>query len=376
MEKLLVKEYLKAGGTLETLAKEHGVYGTAYNGKVSFAYDQIEAKESDPLACQCRGLVLRENTWEALAVPFFRFFNQGQGHAAKVNWETAKFESKLDGSLTIGFYCEISDRWYSASRQMSEGQGEINKIARFSDIADKAAQNNKAKSFDDLMKSRGANKRYTYCFELTSPYNQIVCEYKEAGLTLLGVRDLDTLQELHPENEANKLSINVPKTWSVNDLEHLMEIMKNWNPKEHEGVVVKDHEFKRVKVKTPQYVLAHHYSTNIGISWKNICEAVVQGYADDVESMVPEFVKERFEVVRSGLAELIEKAERDYDGIKDIENIKEFAEHAKLMDWSSALFAVKRGKAKSVKEFAKRMTSDSLVDLISKIRPDIRKPIL
>src|SRR6185312_1760736 len=56
---LLVQEYLK-NHSLKQLQEDHGVYASfAKSGQqASFNYDQIEAKESDPLSQECRGLVL------------------------------------------------------------------------------------------------------------------------------------------------------------------------------------------------------------------------------------------------------------------------------------------------------------------------------
>ena len=56
---LLVQKYLETH-TFGDLAKEHGVYASFSKSghKFSLNYDQIEAKESDPLAQECRGLIL------------------------------------------------------------------------------------------------------------------------------------------------------------------------------------------------------------------------------------------------------------------------------------------------------------------------------
>src|SRR5215472_2256731 len=107
---LLVQEYLETH-TLGDLARDHGVYASFSKSgyKFSLNYDQIEAKESDPLAQQCRGLILatpdgqpvvgqrtpdgkidRTGTvigkTKILAYPMNRFFNYGQSAAASIDW--------------------------------------------------------------------------------------------------------------------------------------------------------------------------------------------------------------------------------------------------------------------------------------------------
>src|SRR5271165_4556749 len=56
---LLVQEYL-LNHSFSDLIREHGVYASFSKSghKFSLNYDQLEAKESDPLAQECRGLIL------------------------------------------------------------------------------------------------------------------------------------------------------------------------------------------------------------------------------------------------------------------------------------------------------------------------------
>src|SRR5271166_5858582 len=98
---LLVQKYLE-DHTFADLIKDHGVYASfAKSGhKWSLNYDQLEAKEDNPLAQECRGLILAQETGASLApievegrlkydhlspgktivlaYPIKRFFNYGQ----------------------------------------------------------------------------------------------------------------------------------------------------------------------------------------------------------------------------------------------------------------------------------------------------------
>jgi hypothetical protein len=123
---LLVQNYLRSGKTLEDLQKEHGVYANIKNGKVGLNYNQIEAKESDPLACQCRGLILREGSWDIVACPFFRFFNMEQtGVAAEIDWESAVYEEKMDGTCIIVYFDFEMHKWCCGTRGRVEADGGI-----------------------------------------------------------------------------------------------------------------------------------------------------------------------------------------------------------------------------------------------------------
>ena len=124
--KLLVQEFLETHSFKE-LQEQHGVYASFSKSarKFSLNYDQIEAKESDPLAQECRGLILalefgqfvqgieingRMNydhitpgATRILAFPMRRFFNYGQGSAAQIDWSDKNLSilEKLDGTLVI-----------------------------------------------------------------------------------------------------------------------------------------------------------------------------------------------------------------------------------------------------------------------------------
>jgi len=104
---LQVQNYLLTH-SLNDLIKEHGVYHRIHGHKMSLNYDQIEAKDNDPIAQECRGLILGFNKsvtdpnevfgdTEVVAYPFKRFFNYGQDSAARVNFSNAKFYQKYDG---------------------------------------------------------------------------------------------------------------------------------------------------------------------------------------------------------------------------------------------------------------------------------------
>ena len=113
---------------------------------MSLNYDQIEAKETDPLAQECRGLVLScedghsllsqavevngklsydhisPGKTRILAYPMKRFFNHGQGSAADINWADPNLAvlEKLDGTLCIVYFDPFTNKWCVATRSVSE----------------------------------------------------------------------------------------------------------------------------------------------------------------------------------------------------------------------------------------------------------------
>src|SRR5689334_13224443 len=77
-------------------ARRHGYYP----GLVQLKYSQIESPMGERIVQECRGLILDEgHDWKVIAFPYTKFFNHGEGHAAPIDWGTAKVYEKLDGSL-------------------------------------------------------------------------------------------------------------------------------------------------------------------------------------------------------------------------------------------------------------------------------------
>jgi len=368
---LLVIDYLRAGGTYESLLTEHGVRAKPHNGKISFIYDMLSSHDDDRLAQQCRGLILREGSLDIIAYPFDRFFNHGQGAAAQIDWASARFEEKLDGSLLITYWDDVDGHWRCGTRSMCEAHGQItggqHTFATLADVA--AAQHARGAlgSLNALMIVGRADIGTTYMIELTGPHNRVVCEYPELGLTLIGARRLSDLREVDPELEAERIGLPTPKSWRFSSIADLMEVMREWSPLQYEGVVVKDSAFNRVKVKSPQYLAAHHAIDSLGASWRAVCEAILTGHADDIEAAVPAFVRERIAELRIPIAQLVVQVERDYAELRNIEDIKTFALAAQQRFWSSPLFAMKRGKATDVASFVGAANPDTVLELCRKL---------
>ena len=102
------------------------------------------------------------------------------------------------------------------------------------------------KQFSDL------NPDDTYMFELVSPQTRVVVPYSETKLFHTGTRNINTLQELDAD-----IGIEKPKTFSIATIEACVEAARRLD-KYHEGFVVVDSRWRRVKVKSPLYVSIHH----------------------------------------------------------------------------------------------------------------------
>lgn len=411
---LLVQQFLE-NHTFRELQEQHGVYASfSQSGhKFSLNYDQIEAKESDPLAQECRGLVLstedglpvfatgttgpdgkgvstRDLTCPGktriLAYPMKRFFNHGQGAAANIDWSDPNLAllEKLDGTLCIVYWDPFINQWCVATRSVPEADIPMdNGLFTFRTLFEKAVQDTTGMTFESFTNSLA--KTFTYCFELTTPYNRIVVNYQTCGITLLAVRNLDDLQELDP---ASMALVRVGNVLCIRAYTHMyMDELVNWvsslNPLEHEGVVVRDGKFNRIKVKNAAYVAYNKLHDRLGSSERNLMEFILLEKDDDIISALAPEIGVNMVKLKEGLQKSIHEHDLIWDMTKayvDTVNPgskKEFAlavqkavEHGKTINrviWSAPFFQMFDGKASSMKDFIMKNRkdgtwSDSFID--------------
>lgn len=383
---LLAQKYLETN-SFGNLAKEHGVYASFSKSghKFSLNYDQIEAKESDPLAQECRGLILaredgcripgeimsdgklKRDTIEPgktkiLAFPMKRFFNYGQG-AATVNWSDPNLAvlEKLDGSLCIVYYDLFTEKWCVATRAVPEADLLMdNGIFTFRTLFEKALFDTCGKSFDEFTSKLGIN--FTYCFELTTPYNRIVVNYLSNKITLLAIRDNISMNEIDINNPLlinNLNGVPIVQAHTYTTISDLVDWVSSLDPMEHEGVVVRDSDYNRVKVKNAAYCAYSRTRDTLGSSERNCLEIILLEKDDDVISFLPEEIVNNLFKIKNNLQFIIKKYDDIYlaakaqaDAIAQGDK-KTFAilvtKNKEL--WSAPFFQIYDGKASNMKDF-------------------------
>lgn len=436
---LLVQQYLETH-SFGDLAREHGVYASFSKSghKWSLNYDQIEAKEADPLAQECRGLVLScedgrvlpadnrdqivPGKTRILAFPMKRFFNHGQGAAANVNWSDPKLAvlEKLDGTLTILYYDPFTKQWCVATRSVPEADLFMdNGIYTFRTLFEKALKDTTGLDFPEF--TRGLNHRITYCFELTTPYNRIVVYYPKFSITLLAARPLygemeefdftdlggmgwveydklsDEVKEYiadlgHDKNDTPAALVPVPfdlkgvpvvKAYTYSTIEELVNWVSSLNPMEHEGVVVRDSNFNRIKVKNAAYVAYNKVRDAVASSPRNMVELILSEKDDDVIPMLPEDLANHLRQLKVGLQRAIKRYDESYAILaqraheilpgdkKTFALLVQGAVQSSTLHhlWSAPMFQMFDGKASSMKDFIMKNKkdgtwSDSFLDKI------------
>lgn len=338
----LLRDYLRNGGTLEQLKEKYAIDATrhkTYPQLVLLKYNQIESPFAEKLVQEARGIILDEaDNWRVVCQRYPKFFNFGEGHAAKVDWNTARVDEKVDGSLITLYYYD--NQWHAATSGSPDASGQVHGWNfTFADLF--------WKTFNEMgLKTIGFNTDLCPSFELTSMFNRVVVPHKNPGLTFIGLHDRLTSCELPLSTLPNYPAV---KSYKFATLDDVVEYAKTLSGVEHEGFVVVDANYNRVKIKGEQYVALHHLKDSWGP--RRIVEIVRAGEISEVVNYFPEF-KDQFEATKARYDKLVNELHVAYDELKHIEIQKDFAlaVQARKLSVPSALFRLRAGQITSAKQ--------------------------
>jgi len=327
------------------IKRSEGLILLSYNQDSDFCIDVVR---------ECRGIILDEtDNYRPVCVPFFKFGNYGEPYADDIDWSTARVQEKIDGSLIKVWHYKGIWRVSTNKTIDAEGANTNSNEDTFLNIFNQAWALT-GKQFNEL------NPCYTYMFELVSPQTRVVVPYSETKLYHTGTRDNNTLQELITD-----IGIEKPKEYDISTIEACIEAAENLD-KYHEGFVVVDSRWRRIKVKSPVYVAIHHWLNNI-VSEKRIIELILSGEDKEVISYFPEYA-DVFNSMRERIDRFIAYNESELETIKDAEysTQKELAEYVTQTIFPACLFFVINGKSKSVKDFVFGMPANKIVAYLEK----------
>lgn len=351
MKYKLLQNYLRMNGP-EKLEeeyfvsfKQHGLYPNLYQ----FKYSQIDSPMKEPLVQVCRGIILdRDDDWKVVCYSYDKFFNVGEALAAEIDWSTAKVYEKLDGSLCQLYWYD--NQWHVATSGTPDASGEVNGYGiTFKDLFWKV--------WNELGYKLPTIVNMCYVFELCTPYNRVVVPYKDNRIVLHGTRELVTMQECKPKVVSDLYSWECIKEFDANVLETVSDL----DPMKQEGFVVCDHNFNRVKIKSPKYVSLHHAIDNL--TPRRMLEIIQKNESDEFLSYFEEF-RSLYEKVLLKYSALIVDTNKTYNLYKDIENKKDFALKVKDLSCAGACFAVRSKKISSVSEYYSNMNSKQLEEIL------------
>lgn len=249
--KSLICDYIRSNiNWLEDLVSSPYFLKIKKEGKYAiFNYNQIESDFYLPIVQEARGIIVDLERIEPVCHSFRKFGNYGEGYADEIDWSTARVQEKVDGSI-IRIWND--GEWHISSNGM---------IDAYKAILDQSGMSIGQIIEDmNLVNYNVLDPNYTHIFELVSPYNRVVIDYSTTELYYLGRRNMITGEE---EKITNPLGFKVPKEYKLQTLEDCIAAAQsleteNLDNVEHEGFVVVDANWHRIKIKNPSYVAAHH----------------------------------------------------------------------------------------------------------------------
>lgn len=321
LQKFLMRFYTPQYGIAELeekyaiKAKQHGTYPNLY----LFKYNQIESPFGEKIVQEARGIILDANRdWAVVAMPYTKFFNHGETHAAEINWNTAKVQEKVDGSLITLYH--YRDKWWVATSGTPDANTPIGDFnLTFEDLFWWA--------FDkEGLCMKDLDTDFTYIFELCAPQNRVVVVHNEAKLFLHGVRSMKDLKERNPEIHAVILGCKLPKLFGLRSIEECVEAAKHLQPLAIEGFVVCDANFNRLKIKSPAYVVLHHSKDGL-LSMKRMAGLIRDGETEEFQKALDAFpeLAPNFYKLKDRYDEIISSCETYYADLKHIADQKQFA---------------------------------------------------
>lgn len=320
------------------------------NGYVLLKYSQFNSDMNYRIVRECRGCILKqaENGWKYACRPFDKFFNYGEQQAACIDWNSARVTEKVDGSLCKCWH--DNGEWHlSTNGTINAFQAEISQLQisspeeiSFGTIFERAL----GMDIKTFATELNLDKEYTYLFELTSPETRIVIPYDDG---------VYYLTRIHTETGKEDLTAKLidshllqPKSFNLSKLDDVLEVVRKMG-KDEEGVVVNDAYAHRIKVKSPEYLIAAHISNNRNISDKKIIEYIQEEKIDDFLSYCPEYA-ERAEDIINQMKMAGKEWENDWNNAPKDAGPKEFAEYARAKESSGFLFE-KRWKNEELRAF-------------------------
>ena len=260
-------------------------------------YDMIHSDFSHPIVCESRGAILEKHTNRLICLPFEKFWNHGEGRAASIEWETARVQEKLDGSLMKVYWYDGEAQWIVATNGMVDAkEASIGDQGRtFYELfmecwrvtRGQMAEGEEVK-WDEVL-----HRDHVYLFEMMHPESVIVVQHQQPRLCHLATRNMKTLQEA-PDMDVK--GVPRPREYALKSLDDCLAAARQLTGYDNEGFVVVDAQFRRVKIKSVAYVTAHHARTNVIDKDVFLMRTLLEGEQEEVMAYFPDLTERLHEL--------------------------------------------------------------------------------
>lgn len=341
------------------------------NGLFIFNYDMLaeEAIEdgdegsfiaktdfSLPIVQEARGIIINPENQEVVCWPFRKFGNYGESYVDNIDWNTARVQDKIDGSIIKVWFNGKENKWMVSSNSVIDAHSIQNGMGvNFGNLFDVAAKG--------VLDYSRLDEDKTYIFELVSPKSKVVINYPETKIYHIGTRSNLTGLESN-----DNIGVEKPKEYKINNLDDCIKAAAKLNTEkercskfdvEFEGFVVVDNHYNRIKVKSPEYLIAHHSINNGVLSWDGLLKLIEENETEEYLTYFPQYSDE------------IKECENKY--LKVLSNIKKYTENCekiweKTKDKKSFALVIKDDEYSSFGfKFIhdKNLTPKELFDMVS-----------
>lgn len=245
------------------------------------------------LGLEARGIIIKncDDTYKVVCHGLNKFFNKEEECAATIHWQDGvKVLEKMDGT-------NIRLWW-------DEGKWHISTLGA---IYTEFEEMTKACVFQFQNYCDRLDKNCTYVYEMVGPQNRIVVHYKENALYFISKRNIVNGVENDDAPEALRNGVRVIPHYNCRNMWDTLKLLEGMD-EEHEGVVVCDVHFNRVKLKTEWYLALHRVRGNGVLTVKRVVEMWQVGALDDYMAAFPEY-NEFINNTLAAIKKLIEETE-------------------------------------------------------------------
>lgn len=279
MSKLLIEQFIEDHpDDWETLLKKPPYYlKISHEGNyVLFKYNHYNSVMSEPIVQEARGLIINIKTKRVVCHSFNKFFNYDDSNSKPIDWNSAKVLDKIDGTL-VNLWWDDNEWHWSTNGNIDAFKGITNiKTNTFGNCIIRAITNEEL-TYDEFLSY--FKPAYTYMFELVTPANILVTKANEDKLYYLSCRNMITGKE----ETKTVLPVIAPKQYHFNNIKKVVEAANKFDD-QHEGYVVVDNNYNRVKVKGKEF-LKSFYINNFQLSKHQLMDILLQ------KEVYDEFIK-------------------------------------------------------------------------------------
>eukprot|EP01080_Neovahlkampfia_damariscottae_P001622 gene1622-12747_t len=313
-------------------------------------------KENFQILRELRGLVFDKNTGKCINRPFHKFFNIN-GELEECNSKNINLKGKehywlekLDGSMVTAILIkEENDDIIRFKTKMGFNNEVSNKVEefifenqQFYNFSKENELKNESKVNIILFSKHWLDEGFTPIFEFTSPKNQIIIEYQETKLILIGIRNNLTgqyVKYMNMKESAEKYKVEIVKNYEFgDDLESGIEKISQL--KNIEGFVLNIENQNLYKVKSTWYRKLHDSTNKFQIGKMSEAELWIKVLDNEMDEVFSVLTKN--EDVKRSLKNFSEnlwkKMNKEFDHLTEIsksapnseKNFKKFFKYHEL----------------------------------------------